>query len=449
VFGHPRGLWVLAGTEFWDRVSFHGMQAMLVLYMTGDLLPDPGRTARILGFSAYRAGLERMTGPLGDTALAAQTFGFYIAMVTGLPLLGGWLGDRIVGRRIAVGTGALLMTAGHFALAFDALFLIALLLLMAGAGLVRGNLSAQIKALYRPGDRRETVAFQYYYVAINSGGFLAPLLTGAVAAIWGWHAGFAVAGLGMLAGLVVYLAGASALADEHPAASGAPAGRASLTPDERRRVLGLLLLWPVGVCFWIAQTQIWNVYNLWVRDHVALDVGGFHVPVPWFQSLDGLAGVVLVPLVLWVWARQAARGRESDVLVKLAHGGLIFGASLVVLAIGPWLGGADGRAPIFIPVLFHFTCAYGYLYVAPVAVAAFADHAPPAWRGTLLGVNTLAISAGSLVSGRLGSLYDSLPPAQFWLLHAAICAGAGGVLLVAAPHLRGLLHRRPSAVARG
>jgi len=210
-FGHPRGLWVLAGTELWDRISFHGMQAMLVLYMTGDLLLHPDRTDRIIGFATYRATLESITGPLSDVALATQTFGLYLAFVAGLPILGGWVGDRLTGRKLAVVLGAALMTAGHFLLAFDATFLVALVFLMTGAGILRGNLSAQIKSLYADGDPRETNAFQYYSLAVNFGAFIAPILTGSVAAIWGWHVGFGVAGVGMLIGLVIYVAGSALL----------------------------------------------------------------------------------------------------------------------------------------------------------------------------------------------------------------------------------------------
>jgi POT family proton-dependent oligopeptide transporter len=207
LFGQPRGLWVLAGTELWDRMSFHGMVAMLVLYMTGDLLIHPERVATIIGFAAFRGLLESISGPLSSQALAVQTFGYYYAFVSGLPLLGGWIGDRVTGRKLAVSGGAALMTAGHFALAFDRTFLIALVLLMCGAGLLRGNLSAQIKSLYADGDPREVNAFQYYYMGINFGAFIAPIASGSVAVIWGWHAGFAVAGFGMLIGLVVYLGG--------------------------------------------------------------------------------------------------------------------------------------------------------------------------------------------------------------------------------------------------
>ena len=204
LFGQPKGLWVLAGTELWDRISFHGMLAMLVLYMTGDLLIAPTRVATIWGFAAYRHAVEGAFGHLSNQALATQTFGLYYAGIAAMPLVGGWIADRFIGRRAAVSAGALLMTLGHFSFAFDRSFLLGLVFLVLGAGLLRGNLPAQVKSLYPDGDRRETTAFQYYYLGINTGAFIAPIVSGAVAAVWGWHAGFAVAGFGMLIGLMVY-----------------------------------------------------------------------------------------------------------------------------------------------------------------------------------------------------------------------------------------------------
>jgi POT family proton-dependent oligopeptide transporter len=436
LFGQPRGLWVLAGTELWDRISFHGMQAMLVLYMTGDLLIHPARVAHILGFSAYRSLIEGMTGPLSDQALAVQTFGIYLAFVTGLPLLGGWLGDRVTGRRLAVSGGAALMTAGHFALAFDRTFLIALILLMTGAGLLRGNLSAQVKSLYADGDPRETNAFQYYYMSINFGAFIAPIASGSVAAIWGWHAGFAVAGFGMLIGLVVYLAGQAWLPAESPRRSTVKALRPPLTAAERRNAESLLMIWPISVCYWTAQAQIWNIYSVWLRDTVDLRFGSFTIPVPWFQALDGLAPGIFAPLVLWIWARQAARGREPDVFGKLVFGCVLFGASVAMLAVGPLLAGPTGRAPVILPFLFHVFSNFGAMYFAPVMLALYATRAPKSLRGTLVGVNALSIAAASIISGWMGGLYETLSPSQFWLINAAICSGAGGVLWLAAPALR-------------
>lgn len=451
LLGHPKGLWVLAGTEFWDRVSFHGMLAMLVLYMTGDLLPDHARTATILGFAAYRRAVETMTGPLSDSALAVQTFGFYMAAITGMPLVGGWIGDRFTGRRIAVTLGAVLMTAGHFAFAFDQTFLIALILLILGAALLRGNLSPQIKSLYPGNDPRETNAFQIYYVGVSSGATVAPIAIGAIAAVWGWHVGFATAGFGMLIGLLFYLAGQRTLpSGDRPGGTG-PTREAlpPLTQDERRRVLGLLLLWPLVVCFWIAQAQVWDVYSIWLRDHVDMHVGSFAVPVPWMQSLDGLAPSIFAIMLMAFWGWQARRGKEPDQFGKLAIGMFIFAAGVLILAATPLLADARGRGPLFMPVLFHVVTNLGAIYFAPVILAIYASRSPAQWRGTLVGISTLAVSAASLIAGRMGVLYERIAPPEFWLINAAICAGGGLALMVATPIFKRMLGRETAGSGAG
>ena len=433
-FGHPKGLWVLAGTELWDRISFHGMQAMLVLYMAGELL-KPGRIEKVIGFTQYRAAIESMTGPLSDQAIATQTFGLYMALLTFFPLIGGWIGDRWTSRRTAITVGALLMTGGHFALAFDEFFLPALLLLILGAGLLRGNLKAQVKSLYAEGDRRLADAFQVYSFVVNFGAFIAPIVTGLVAKYYGWHAGFAVAGFGMLIGLVVYLVGAHNLPPD--TAKSVAMERTALTPKERHNVIGLMMMWPVSLCFWTAQAQIWNVYNLWVRDHVNLMVGNFEVPVPWMQSLDGLAPAIFIPLVVWYWRYQAKRGTEPDIYTKMGIGCVIFAAGVVWLAAAPLVSNADGRAPLLWPVMFHLVSNLGAVYFSPVMLALFASRAPAAWRGTMLGIEALAASAASLLSGYMGGWYEVMTPTRFWMINAAIVGGAGLVVLI----MRGPLNR--------
>ncbi|WP_010160743.1 peptide MFS transporter [Sphingomonas sp. PAMC 26617] len=439
ILDHPRGLYLLAATELWERISYHGMQALLVLYMVEQLLL-PGHIERIAGFDRYRAIVEAITGPLSTQALAAQTFGLYTGLIYFTPVIGGAIGDRITGRRGAVAAGALLMTAGHFSLAFDRSFLLALLLLILGAGLLRGNLSAQIKALYADGDRREADAFQIYYVGINLGAFIAPILTGALAATYGWHTGFAFAGFGMLVGLAVYLAGARYLPRDPDRR--VRARREALTADERLRIRWLVALLPFCVGFWIAQSQVWNVYNLWVRDHVALRVGGFMVPVPWLQALDGLAPIIVMPAFLALWRWQAARGREPDDIAKMAIGCLVFAGGAAWLALAPLVSGADGRAPLVWAVAFHLLSNIGWLYFTPIALALYATRSPSGLRGAMIGVNTLATFAGSVISGRLGGLYEVLSPAHFWLLHAAIVGAAGaGLLIIARAARKGLAER--------
>jgi POT family proton-dependent oligopeptide transporter len=426
IFGHPRGLVVLAGTELWDRISFHGMQALLVLYMVGQLFL-PGHIETIVGFKAFRAVIEAATGPLSVQALASQIFGIYVGLVYFTPVLGGVLGDRVLGRSATVTLGALLMTAGHFCMAFDQSFLLAMLLLILGAGCLRGNLMPQVAELYAPEDRRRAVAFQLYGSMINLGAFIAPVVTGALGQAYGWHTGFAFAGFGMLLGLIYYRAGLRWLPPEAP--RGPKAVRAKLRPDERRVVMLLLLVVPIAALFWVAQSQIWNTYNIWVRDHVDLQIGGFTVPVPWLQALDGLAPFLTLPPFLLLWRWQAARGSEPNEFTKMAIGCFIFGGSVMLLAAGAWITDASGRSPLLLAVAFHFASNIGWLYFAPSANSLFGGAAPRSVTGAMIGVYTTSVFFGSLVSGRLGGLYERLTAAQFWTLHAGVVA-LGGVLLL-------------------
>jgi POT family proton-dependent oligopeptide transporter len=447
LFGQPRGLWVLAGTEFWDRVSFYGMQALLVLYMAEQLLQSE-RINHIAGFTGYRAVVEQVTGPLVPEALAAQTFGIYVALVSLFGAVGGVAGDRWIKRSQAVIAGGLLMTLGHFALAFDRTFLIALLLLVVGAGLLRGNMQAQIKSLYPESDRREGDAFQIYFLILNIGAFVAPLATGALAAFAGWHIAFGFAGFGMAFGVLIYVIGMRHLPKqmmpERRSRQNAP--RAPLTRRERRQVAGLLLFFPMITAFWVAQSQVWNVYNLWVRDHVNLRVGQFTVPVPWLQSLDGLAPAVLIPTMLVIWRWQAKRGREPGLVAKLAIGCFIFAGAVMLLASGQTFASTAG-VPLWLPVCFHIVSNLGYVFIAPVSNALYSVEAPESLRGTMLGLSTLTIFFAGLISGWLGGFYVTLPASSFWMMNAAIVGGAGVVLAIFGPRIARLFPAEPVAMS--
>jgi POT family proton-dependent oligopeptide transporter len=426
LFGQPRGLFFIGCTELWERISFHGMQALLVLYMAEQLLL-PSHVEHILGFMAFRKAIEGVTGALSSRALASQIFGLYVGFVYLMPVFGGLLGDRVLGRRRAVALGAIMMTAGHFCMAFEAWFLAALLLLILGAGLLRGNLASQVGDLYSSDDRRRETAFQIYYGALNTGAFVAPLITGVLAQAYGWHYGFGFAGFGMLAGLVIYLSGGQDLPPD--TVRGARAVRKKLSSQELRVVMFMVLMLPLLTLFWIAQTQIWNTYNLWVGDHVDLAIGAWKMPVPWLQSVDALGVVVLMPPLLQFWRWQSARSREPNDMTKLAIGCLLFSLAIAWLAGGELVAGATGKVPLLWAVFYHIFSAVGYLYFAPVAVAVFSRTAPASVNAMMIGIYYLSIFAGSAISGRLGGLYERVSPAQFWLIHAAIVA-AGGLLIV-------------------
>ncbi len=421
-FGHPSGLGVLAGLEVWDRISFYGMQSLLVLYMVGQLLL-PGHVERVSGFPGFRSAIEHVVGPLSTQALASQIFGLYVGLVALTPLIGGFLGDRLLGRRTSIVLGALSMAGGHLALAFDQTFLLALLLLIIGAGFVRGNVAPQIGELYSPEDRRRGIAFQIYGSVINFGAFVAPLVTGALGQAYGWHIGFGFAAVGMMIGLVVYLLGQDKLPAQKPSSIREKA--APLSKQDYRRLGFLFAIVPGAALFWVAQSQIWNTYNIWVRDHLELKVLNFIIPIPWLQSLDGLAPFLLLPPILLLWRWQAARQAEPDEFGKIAIGCLIFGAATLLLAGGQyWLDGA-GRTPLIVAVLFHFISNLGWLFTVPTLNSLFSRLAPRSINATMLGVNALTTTLGSFVSGRIGGFYEQMAPVSFWGLHAALVAMGG------------------------
>jgi len=432
LLGHPRGLGYIAGTELWERISFHGMQALLLLYMVGELL-RPGHIEHILGFGGFRSALELVTGRLSVQALASQIFGLYIGFVYLMPVIGGALGDRLIGRRRAVALGALSMTIGHFCMAFEATFLIALLLLVIGAGLLRGNLISQLGELYARDDPRRESGFQIYYSMLNSGAFVAPLVTGALEARFGWHYGFGFAGIGMLLGLLIYRTGRAYI----PADLARRETRARrLSASERRVVFFMASMLPLLTAFWVAQSQIWNTYNLWARDHLDLMVGAHQLPVPWLQAIDSLAVIVLVAPILRFWRWQQARGQEPDDLAKMAIGCLLFGLAVAWLAASQLVAPDPGTVPLSWAIAYHFFSGVGYIYFAPTAIAVFSRSAPAAVNASMVGIYYLSMFAGGIICGRIGGLYEQVSAGRFWSLHAVIVSAGGVALLLVAPRLR-------------
>src|SRR5437868_11463456 len=292
--GHPRGLFYLAFAEAWERFSYYGMTALVVLFMVNQLLL-PGHVEHIAGFPGFRAAIESIVGPLSTQALASQIFGLYTGFVYFTPLLGGMIADRWIGQCTAVVIGALSMSAGHIAMAFDQSFLFALLLLVIGSGFLKGNISAQVGALY-PADEeaQRTRGFVIFSTGINIGAVAGPLLCGFLAQVYGWHYGFGIAAIFMLLGLATYLYGYRYLpARVEPRKY---EGAKRLTATERRIVVALIAVMIISIFESIAYGQIFNVSSIWIQQHVALDLGGFRIPVPWFQSINSVFSIASVPL---------------------------------------------------------------------------------------------------------------------------------------------------------
>lgn len=423
-FGEPRALAYLAFTEAWERFSYYGMTALLVLYLTQSLLL-PGHVENIVGFGPFRAGLEAVFGPMSTLAIGSQIVGLYTGLVYFTPVLGGQVADRWLGHRRAVMLGAVLMSAGHLAMAFDASFLFALALLIVGCGLLKGNISTQVGELYAENDEEgRTRAFTIFSMGINVGAVSGPLLCGLLAQLYGWHAGFGLAGLLMLTGLATYIAGYRSYPADKPRARALRAAVAPLDRRQRRVVAGLAIMAGITIFQSIAYYQNTNINLVWIDQKVDLDVLGFHVPVAWFNSIDSLISIVAVPLLLPLWRWQAARGKESDVLGKIATGAWIAAAANLLLVGGCLI---SDRVPVLYPVIYDVLLGVAFLYYWPPLLAAVSHNAPQSVRATLMGAIFLSLFVGDFAVGWLGGLYDTMSPAAFWAMHAGI-AGIGGVL---------------------
>src|SRR6185437_2886052 len=295
ILGHPRALAYLFATEMWERFSYYGMRALLVLYMLKYLFV-PQRASEVLGLSHFQHALEFVFGPLAPQPLASQIYGFYTGLVYLTPILGGLLADRVLGQRRTVIVGATLMAIGHFMMAFEQLFLLALGFLILGNGAFKPNISTQVGALYAPGDRRRDRAFSIFYVGINLGAFLAPLICGTLGEELGWHYGFAAAGVGMTIGLVIYLLATPVLPKD---AFAKHAGGAPLAQRDWQAIGALLLLFLPVSLFWGTYEQQGNTIALWANDFTVRRVfGGVEIPVTWFQAFNPFMIFAFTPFVV-------------------------------------------------------------------------------------------------------------------------------------------------------
>src|SRR5580704_8373902 len=320
IFGHPRGLTFLFTTEMWERFSYYGMRSLLVLYMTKYLLL-PEHSGDVRGLLTVKSALEGIFGPLDIQPLSSQIWGFYTGLVYFTPILGGLLADRVIGQRRAVIIGAVLMAIGHFMMAIEQLFLFALLALILGNGAFKPNISTQVGGLYAPGDHRRDRAYSIFYVGINVGAFLAPLVCGTLGEELGWHYGFAAAGVGMTIALAVYLYAVPMLPpDEMHKAKAAGLDKKPLDRNEWRAVLALITLFLPTTMFWATYEQQGNTIALWADEHTdrAVDLIVWHgeIPVTWFQAFNPFMIFTFTPLIITFWAWQEKRGKEPSTVTK-------------------------------------------------------------------------------------------------------------------------------------
>ena len=427
-FGHPRGLAILAATEGWIGFSFYGMQSLLVLYMTQQLL-TPAHVGDVLGFGWFRRGLGLLYGPVHGQPLASAIMGLYAALAWGSPIVGGLVADRLLGRTRTIVLGAALMTAGHFLLTWEASFLPALLCLILGAGCAK-TLGAQVGALYATDDPRRADAFQIFQLTVAVAVILAPLICGTLGQDYAWSWGLAAAGTGMLIGLVLYLAGRRWLPPEPPLQSRAT--RVRLTPAERRRLGGLVLLLPVLAVAAVGNMQIFNAYLVWGSRHYALVFFGRTMPVSWLLSLDAIVSTFTILGSIRFWRWWSARHGTPHELTKMAIGAGIAALAPLVLAAASVQAAGGQKVGLAWGVAFHVVNDVGFANLYAVGLALYSRLAPPGLNATVVNGYALSLFLSNLLVGWLGGLLGRMSGAQFWLLHAALVGAAAVVLAVAA-----------------
>ncbi len=435
--GQPVGVAYLAMTEAWERFSFYGMRGLLILFMVQEILL-PGRIENVAGMDAYRGWIESVFGPLSTQAFASQTFGLYSGFVYFTPMFGGLVADRWLGARKTVMLGIAFMTLGHIAMTFDVSFLLALVSLVVGSGLLKGNVAAQVGHLYPEHDEvNRSVGYTIFSTGINIGATLGPFLCGLVAQVYGWHAGFGLAAAMMAFAAVVYLAGWKHFADDTPRHKRTDPGPPMAARDWR--IVGLVVVVMIfGLCAGLAYDQSSNVGLIWVSEQVNLRTAVGQVPVPWFVSEDALASILIVPFLIWSWRRVAARrGSAPHDFTKMAIGAAVMACSMLALAAGAWQAEVSGgKASLLWPILAFFLSGSAFMLFWPPLLSFVSRRAPPAVNALMMASVYLTAFVTGITSGWLARFYEPLGPTQFWLLHAGVSFAGTVIFLVAGPMLR-------------
>ena len=442
LLGHPRGLTFLFSTEMWERFSYYGMRSLLVLYMTKYLLLA-GHSDRVLGLDTLRHMLEAVFGPLPVQPLSSQIYGLYTALVYFTPIFGGLLADRWLGQRRTVIIGATLMAIGHFMMAVEPLFLLALLALILGSGAFKPNISTQVGGLYPPGDHRRDRAYSIFYVGINIGAFLAPLVCGTLGEAAGWHYGFAAAGVGMCIGLTIYLYALPLLPpDESRKPRSGKLERKPLDRGEWRAVIALLVLFVPNTLFWATYEQQGNTIILWANANTdrTIDLFGFtaQIPTTWFLAFNPFMIFLFTPFVVGLWARQAARGSEPSTLTKMALGCFGVTAANLILMLAAYA--VDGEKASWLWLFaFFVVITIGELYLSPVGLSLVTKVAPARILSMMMGVWLATSFIGGFLAGYLGSFWSRMDKPAFFLMIAAIAAVAGVMIFACRGALKGML----------
>ncbi|HUJ88991.1 MAG TPA: peptide MFS transporter [Syntrophorhabdales bacterium] len=416
---HPKGLYFLFFTEMWERFSYYGMKALLVYYMMRHLL-----------FSQEQA---------------SHIYGLYTGFVYFTPFFGGLLADRVLGQRRTVIVGAVLMAIGHFLMCLESMFFPALLFLILGNGAFKPNISTQVGALYPQGDHRRDRAFSIFYLGINLGAFLSPLVCGTLGEVYGWHYGFSAAGVGMLVGLTIYLAGQKHLAPDYLAGrtSGHVPREEALSRDNRNKILGLVVLMLFAIIFWGVYEQQGNTLALWAATNTNRHVLGWEMPASWFQAFNPAMIILFTPVITSFWSWQARRGSEPSSVAKMAIGCMLLGGSFVVMILAAHVSAGQERVSMWWLTICIVILTIGELFLSPVGLSLVTKLAPARMVSMLMGMWFLSSFAGNYLAGYIGMFWERIPKQSFFAILSLLSIGAGlGMLAVLGPLKRAIGHGR-------
>jgi POT family proton-dependent oligopeptide transporter len=395
LFGHPAGLTVLFTTQMWAEFSFFGLQALLVYYMT-----------KQLGFPQAKSSL---------------IYGAYGAAAFFSPFFGGIIADRWLGRTASVIVGGAMMMVGHFAMAFESLIFPALALVALGNGLFIPPLAVQVGSLYADDDPRKAYAYSAYYMGINLGGLLAPLVCGTLGELYGWHWGFTAAGVGMAIGLAIYCNFLRLLPPEPNRTLIATEGQPDAEPVIRRHVITLVLMIAMVVLFRVGYEQSGNVIALWVSDFTdrSLDLLGRRLTIPatWFQSINPLLIIVGTPILIRIWRAGRAKETTAHLLRRMAIGCVIAAAAMLTMVMAALASGPGGERVSSLWVFAYFVLlTLGELFVIPVGLTLIESLAPVRFASMAMGAWYIAKFLGSLLAGVMGAYWLVIPPWAFFTL---------------------------------
>lgn len=446
IFGHPRGLAYLVFAEAWERFSYYGMQALLVLYLTKYLLL-PGHIEKVAGFDLFKGALEGIYGPLlTPVAIGAAVTGVYSGGVYFTPIIGGFIADRFLGRTVTVTIGALLMVLGHFLMAFDVSFVVAVMCLFVGIGFFKGNIASQVGELYGPGDPRRGSAYQTFLLGVQIAVIIAPLVCGFLGEKIAWHWGFGAAGVGMSLALIVYLSGRKYLPPDRVLGKSSAEQKASkpkLTGRDWRTIAVLILLLPLLSLTALGNQEIFNAYLLWGDKTFQLTFFGFTIPTSSLVSLDAFISTITMGLVIAFWRWYGTKWKEPDEIFKVVIGALISaGAPLLLAFASAQAALTHEKVSLLWGFGFHIVNDIGFAMVFPIGLALFSRVAPKGMSGVIIGIYYLHLFMCNLATGKITGLIETMDGFSFWLLHTVLIAGGGLAMLAFAFVFRGILAPR-------